>query len=65
MDGLRAGPAGAGFGSGTYVDAKFEGHVGWNVYRESPDMTREGVPSGDDLSDVRETGALRDRDIGD
>ena len=63
---LRAGPVGAGFGSGTYVDAKFESHVGWNVCRESPDMAKKGMtPSGDDTSDVGETRALRDRDIGD
>ena len=63
---LIAGPVGAGVGSGTYVGAKFEGHAGWNVCRESSDMAKEGVtPSGDDVFDVGETRALRDRDIGD
>ena len=59
-------PVEAGFGSGTYVDAKFEGHVGWNVCQESHDMAKKGVtPSGDDVSDVGETSALRNHDIGD
>ena len=39
---LRAGPVGAGFGSGTYVGAKFEGHVDWNVCRKSPDIVKKG-----------------------
>ena len=54
------------FGAGSYVDSEFEGHAGWNVRRESPGLAEEGMaPSGDDVSDVGETRALRDRDIGD
>ena len=61
--GPRLGPVWAWFGFRTYVDAVF---VGWNVYRECPDVAKEGVaPTGDHVSDVGETCALRHRDIGD
>ena len=40
MDGPEGGSSLAGFGSGIYVNAKFEGHVGGNVCRESPDMAK-------------------------
>ena len=66
MDGPGGWSSRAWFCSGIYVDAKFEGLVSWNVCRKSPDVAKKGVtPSGDDVSDVGETRAIRDRDIGD
>ena len=66
MDGHEDGSSRGWVWSGTYVDAKFDGHMDWNVFWESPDMVKEGVtPSGNDVSDVGETRALREHDIGD
>ena len=62
----RPGPVWAGFGSRTYVDGEFEGHVSWDVCREYPDVAEKRVaPYGHDVSGVDETRAVRDLDIGD
>lgn len=62
----RASPVWVGLGSGTQVDSEFKGHVGWNVCREYPDVTEErAAPFIDDVSDVGETRALQDHNIGD
>ena len=42
MDGHEDGSSRGCVSSGTYVDAQFDGHMGWNVCRESSDMINEG-----------------------